>query len=146
MFQFAGLLSHRLCIHLWIPVHYYRWVSPFGNLRFIGYVLLHVAYRSLSRPSSASSAKASTLCSLLLNLFTCLFSFSVPSLRLHSLTYLSTLSRSSSLHARITSKILRDLIVNFTIIKNLVFLIFLVSRLKSFTLAFRKTFVLFLSA
>ena len=36
-------------------------VSPFGNPRIKGYVRLPVAYRSLSRPSSAPSAKASTL-------------------------------------------------------------------------------------
>ena len=35
--------------------------SPFRNLRINGYVLLPVAYRSLSRLSSALSAKASTL-------------------------------------------------------------------------------------
>ena len=43
-------------------------VAPFGNLRVTGYLLLTVAYRSLSRPSSAPSAKASALCSLLLDL------------------------------------------------------------------------------
>ena len=48
-----------LCIHVMIPTHYHRWVPPFGNLRVNGYVLLTVAYRSLSRPSSAPSAKAS---------------------------------------------------------------------------------------
>ena len=36
-------------------------VSPFGYLRISGYVLLPEAFRSLSRPSSALSAKASTL-------------------------------------------------------------------------------------
>ena len=36
-------------------------VSPFGYLRIIGYLLLPAAFRSLSRPSSALSAKASTL-------------------------------------------------------------------------------------
>ena len=36
-------------------------VSPFRNLRVTGYLLLTVAYRSLSRLSSALSAKASTL-------------------------------------------------------------------------------------
>ena len=36
-------------------------VSPFGNLRVDGYLLLTAAYRSLSRPSSALSAKASSL-------------------------------------------------------------------------------------
>ena len=41
-------------------------VSPFGNLRINGYLLLPAAYRSLSRPSSAPDAKAFTLrsCSL----------------------------------------------------------------------------------
>ena len=33
-------------------------VTPFGNLRIDGYLLLPVAYRSLSRPSSAPDAKA----------------------------------------------------------------------------------------
>ena len=36
-------------------------VSPFGYLRIDGYLLLPEAFRSLSRPSSALSAKASTL-------------------------------------------------------------------------------------
>ena len=36
----------------------FRWVSPFGNLRISGYLLLPEAYRSLSRPSSAPDAKA----------------------------------------------------------------------------------------
>ena len=34
-----------------------RWVSPFGHLRITGYLLLPAAFRSLSRPSSALSAK-----------------------------------------------------------------------------------------
>ena len=38
-------------------------VSPFGNLRINAYVPLPVAYRSLSRPSSAPDAKAFPLCS-----------------------------------------------------------------------------------
>ena len=42
---------------------YLRWVSPFGYLRVDGYLRLTVAFRSLSRPSSASGAKAFTLCS-----------------------------------------------------------------------------------
>ena len=44
------------------------WVSPFRNLRINGYLLLPAAYRSLSRLSSALSAKASTLRSYSLNL------------------------------------------------------------------------------
>ena len=39
-------------------------VSTFGYLRISVYVQLPVAFRSLSRPSSAPSAKASTICSL----------------------------------------------------------------------------------
>ena len=42
-------------------------VSPFRNLRVNGYLLLTAAYRSLSRLSSALSAKASTLRSYKLN-------------------------------------------------------------------------------
>lgn len=38
------------------------WVSPFGNLGFTDYLHLLLAYRSSSRPSSPSSAKASTVC------------------------------------------------------------------------------------
>ena len=46
-----------------------RQVSPFRNLRIKGYLLLPEAYRSLSRLSSALSAKASTLRSFQLNQF-----------------------------------------------------------------------------
>ena len=42
-------------------------VSPFRNLRINGYLLLPEAFRSLSRLSSALSAKASTLRSYSLN-------------------------------------------------------------------------------
>ena len=61
MFQFAGLLSLLLCIHNRITVNYYCWVFPFGNLWIKAYLLLPKAYRCLSRPSSASSAKASAM-------------------------------------------------------------------------------------
>ena len=40
------------------------WVSPFGYLRIIAYLRLPEAFRSLLRPSSALSAKASALRSL----------------------------------------------------------------------------------
>ena len=49
-------------VHLFDSMHVDRVllcrVSPFGNLRIIGYLLLPEAYRSLSRPSSAPDAKA----------------------------------------------------------------------------------------
>ena len=43
-------------------------VSPFGNLRINAYLQLPAAYRSLSRPSSALSAKAFPLRPTQLNL------------------------------------------------------------------------------
>ena len=43
-------------------------VPSFGNLRINAYLQLPAAYRSLSRPSSAPDAKASTLCSSSLEL------------------------------------------------------------------------------
>ena len=49
-------------VHLFYSMHatevLLQWVSPFGNPRIDGYLLLPVAYRSLSRPSSAPDAKA----------------------------------------------------------------------------------------
>ena len=57
-----------------------RWVSPFGYLRIDGYLLLPAAFRSLSRLSSALSAKASTLRSFLLDLsFTISIAFEMGS-------------------------------------------------------------------
>ena len=49
-------------VHLFNSMHV-TWilssrVTPFGNPRINGYLLLPVAYRSLSRPSSAPDAKA----------------------------------------------------------------------------------------
>ena len=52
-------------IYLWIQhmIHgrYPMWIAPFGNPRLNAYLRLHVAYRSLLRPSSATGAKAFTL-------------------------------------------------------------------------------------
>ena len=47
-------------------------VSPFGNPRINGYLLLPVAFRSLSRPSSAPDAKAFPLRSFQLDLIAAL--------------------------------------------------------------------------
>ena len=58
-------------------------VSPFRNRRVNGYLLLTVAYRSLSRLSSALSAKASTLRSLYLDLL--ILAFSIYSVILSAL-------------------------------------------------------------
>ena len=60
-------------ICLWIQHmlhgHDSMWVSPFRNLRINAYLQLPEAYRSLSRLSSAPSAKAFTLCPFLLDQF-----------------------------------------------------------------------------
>ena len=48
-------------------------VPPFGYLRINTYLRFPVAFRSLSRPSSASGAKAFPLCSYLLDLITSAF-------------------------------------------------------------------------
>ena len=60
MFQFSGF-AHILC-----DMSSTCRVAPFGNPRIKSYVLIPVAYRSLSRPSSPLRAKASTVCPYLL--------------------------------------------------------------------------------
>ena len=68
MFHFTGCPLLRLWIHLRVTGHYPSRVPPFGNLRIKAYLQLPEAYRSLSRPSSAISAMASTLRSYSLDL------------------------------------------------------------------------------
>ena len=58
----VSLHIHYVFMYRYLSI-YLRWVSPFGHLRVNGYLRLPVAFRSLSRPSSASGAKAFTLCS-----------------------------------------------------------------------------------
>ena len=70
MFHFPGCPSHGLLIHPWMTAHYHSRVPPFGYPGIKAYLQLPQAFRSLSRPSSAISALASTLrsCSLDLRL------------------------------------------------------------------------------
>ena len=68
MFHFPGCPPTSLCIQLVVTGHYPSRVPPFGNLRIKAYLQLPEAYRSLSRPSSAISAMASTLRSYSLDL------------------------------------------------------------------------------
>ncbi len=65
-FSSPGSLPYAMDSHMdtWGPP---RWVSPFRYPWLIRYLLLPTAFRSLSRLSSALSAKASTLRSFLLN-------------------------------------------------------------------------------
>ena len=74
------------------------WVSPFRHLRITGYLLLPAAFRSLSRPSSALSAKASALRSFCLTICC----YSVNSLAFFPLD--DNLSSMSSYLARYLSK------------------------------------------
>ena len=68
MFQFPGLPPHWLCVHQWVIGHYSNGVFLFGDPCVIVCLRLSTAFRSLPRPSSALSAKASTACPYLLNL------------------------------------------------------------------------------
>ena len=68
MFQFSGSTSIRLFYSSHSNWVLPSWVPPFGNLRINTYLRFPVAYRSLSRPSSAPDAKAFPLCSSLLQL------------------------------------------------------------------------------
>ena len=74
-FSSPGFLLISYLFHLWIYTHYCIGVPPFGYLRIFSYLHFPAAFRSLSRPSSAPVAKASTLCSFSLNLTACLFNF-----------------------------------------------------------------------
>ena len=75
MFHFPGCPPVRLLIHLTVTAHYHSRVPPFGHPGIKAYLQLPQAFRSLSRPSSAISALASTLRSYSLDLPRKLLSF-----------------------------------------------------------------------
>ena len=62
-FTSPGIAYSLLCIQSETTEYYPSQVTPFGNLRVKAYLPLSEAYRSLSRPSSPVSTKASTICS-----------------------------------------------------------------------------------
>ena len=62
-FSSPGSLHEAMCL-LHDTMGLPWWVSPFGYLRIIAYLRLPETFRSLLRPSSALSAKASALRSL----------------------------------------------------------------------------------
>ena len=78
MFHFPGCPPHGLWIHPRVTGHCPGRVPPFGYPGIYAYLQLPQAFRSLSRPSSAISALASTLRSSSLDLA----SSSLPFLRL----------------------------------------------------------------
>ena len=61
MFQFPRFASRTLCIQARTSGHYPTQVPPFGHPRIDACLRLPGAYRSLPRPSSLPSAKASTV-------------------------------------------------------------------------------------
>ena len=61
MVQFPRSCFVQLCIHYTIYIITDVWVTPFGYPRFNGCLLLTEAFRSLPRPSSPDSSKASTM-------------------------------------------------------------------------------------
>ena len=67
-FSSPGFLLLCYLIHIGMTAHYCSRVAPFGHPRIEAHLQLPAAYRSLSRPSSAPSAKAFTLCSSSLDL------------------------------------------------------------------------------
>ena len=76
----------------YVPWLFAMGVSPFGNPRIEAYLQLPVAYRSLSRPSSAPDAKAFTLCSYSLELLNRSWSISVL---LNCLSFINKFDRDS---------------------------------------------------
>ena len=68
MFHFPGCPPMNLWIQFMVTGHYPGRVPPFGNSWINAYLQLPRTYRSLSRPSSAISALASTLRSSSLDL------------------------------------------------------------------------------
>ena len=63
MFHFTGCrVSFPIFVQERTVTNYHHQVTPFGNLRIKAFVPLPEAYRSLSRPSSPVSTKASTVC------------------------------------------------------------------------------------
>ena len=91
-------------------------VSPFGHPRIKGYLLLPAAFRSLSRPSSALSAKASALRSFCLT-FCCYSVNSLAFFPLLMITYHRCLPIRSWLSSRITTAFFKDLFLMYAIFK-----------------------------
>ena len=96
-FSSSGYLDvsvHRVpSVYLWIQYTVLcsaQWVSPFRYLRITAYLQLPAAFRSLSRLSSALSAKASTLRPFLLNLPSYRSSYDVASYFLDFRLFLNT--------------------------------------------------------
>ena len=86
---------------VWMTAFYSRRIAPFGHLRVKDHLHLSAAFRSLSRPSSAGIAKASTVRPLYLDLrlffhldFLALFEF--PSVRKIISSFVKSFLRSSS--------------------------------------------------
>ena len=104
-------------------------VFPFGDLRVNACLQLIVAFRSLPRPSSALSAKASTVCPYSLDLFcTCHISMTGPPLTILRMyhqclfsTFVSSLAKKLSFSICSVGNCFYLLQKNFSIIHCVVF-------------------------
>ena len=68
MFHFTGYrVLFPILVQEKTMAYYRHQVTPFGNLRIKAHLRLPEAYRSLARPSSPVSTKASTVCPLKLD-------------------------------------------------------------------------------
>ena len=93
-------------------------VSPFRYLRIVAHVQLPAAFRSLSRLSSALSAKASTLRSWLLNLFP--FAPSVALLRLYFFAlflYIFRCTPRMSCHISFLQTLILKILIQYSVFK-----------------------------
>ena len=103
-------------------------VSPFGHSRIDGYLRLPETFRSLSRPSSALSAKAFPLCSFSLDLAECssdttfLFCFCLKSINLSFSAFSRFFWLFLSLYSVFKVQVLRNFILNFYLFRSFVFL------------------------
>ena len=59
MFHFTASRLLNLWIQFRIAEHYFCWIAPFGNSRINACMQLPATYRSFTRPSSPTGAKAS---------------------------------------------------------------------------------------
>ena len=113
------------------------WVSPFRYLRIKGYLLLPVAFRSLSRLSSALSAKASTLRSFLLDLV-----YSFYSVRNWVFAFKNADRITSILNFRSFGLLFSDVLIKNLFHQNLLYEVFKVQQRTLFALEIASQFPL----
>ena len=86
MFQFSSFASISY-VFRYRYLGYPRWVFPFGNLRIKVCYRLPEAYRKLLRPSSPLAAKASTVCTSLLDHITSINSMNISNISIYYMCF-----------------------------------------------------------